>query len=133
MPRSLSAAAILALACLAACGTGDRQRDAEAVVERFGAALESDDGRAACRELTEEAASTLARQEQAPCEEAILRLDLPSGTPPVASRVYLQSASVDLRGGEVTFLDEGAAGWKVSAAGCTPAEPGRPYDCELEG
>jgi hypothetical protein len=51
----------------------------------------------------------------------------------VASRVYLRSASVDLRGGEVTFLDEGPAGWKVSAAGCTPAEPGRPYDCELEG
>ena len=120
MPRSLSAAAILAVACLAGCGTGERERDAETVVERFNAALERGDGRAACRELSEEAASTVSRQEQAPCEEAILRLDLPSGAPPVASRVYLRSASVDLRGGEVTFLDEGPAGWKVSAAGCTP-------------
>lgn len=133
MPRSISAVAILAVASLAACGTGERERDTAAVVERFNAALERDDGRAACRDLSEEAASTVSRQEQAPCEEAILRLDLPSGAPPVASRVYLQSASVDLRGGEVTFLDEGPAGWKVSAAGCTPAEPGRPYDCELEG
>jgi hypothetical protein len=31
-----------------------------------------------------------------------------------------------------TFLDEGARGWKVSVAGCTPTSPDLPYDCVLE-
>ena len=103
------------------------------VDELIQAAAGGDDGRAACGELSATAKSTLERQEKAPCEEAILRLDLPRGATAAKSRVYLRSGSVDLVGGGVTFLNEGPAGWKISAAGCTRGEPGRPYDCELEG
>jgi hypothetical protein len=134
MPRRAAAATAVAIVCLAgvACGA-DEERDAAAVAERFHAALGRDDGRDACRQLSATAASTVERQEDAPCAEAILRLDLPRGAVESKSRVYLRSASVDLAGGGVTFLNEGPAGWKISAAGCTPSAPDRPYDCELEG
>lgn len=134
MPLRATSATALAIACLAGVGCGaDEGRDAAAVAERFSAALERNDGGAACDELSATAASAMERQEQAPCEEAILRLDLPSGAVAAKSRVYLLSASVDLAGGGVTFLSEGPAGWRISAAGCTRSAPGRPYDCELEG
>jgi hypothetical protein len=134
MPASpiLAAAVALAGLALAGCGTGDRERDAAAVAERFHAALVRDDGRAACRELSAAAASAVERQEKRPCGEAVLRLDLPAGVAAGASRVYLTSASVDLADGSSAFLSEGPAGWKISAAGCTPTAPDRPYDCELE-
>jgi hypothetical protein len=126
---------VCALACVTAagCGTGDRERDAAAVAERLSAALERDDGAAACEELSAAAVSAVEQQESAPCADAILRLDLPRGAVAGKSRVYLRSASVELAGGGATFLNEGPAGWKVSAAGCTPTGPGQPYECELEG
>jgi hypothetical protein len=135
VPRLAPVATLLALACAACtgCGLGDRERDAAAAAGRFQSALEREDGRAACRELSAETARTLEQQEQAPCDQAILDLDLPRDAPRGVATVYLLSASVDLRGGAVTFLDEEPAGWKVAAAGCLPTEPGHPYDCELEG
>jgi hypothetical protein len=134
MPRRAAVATALAIVCLAgvACDA-DEERDAAAVAERFHAALGRDDGRDACRQLSATAASTVKRQEDAPCAEAILRLDLPRRAVASKSRVYLRSASVDLAGGGVTFLNEGPVGWKISAAGCTPSAPDRPYDCKLEG
>jgi hypothetical protein len=134
MPLRATLATALAIASLAGVGCGaDEEGDAAAVAERFGAALERDDGGAACDVLSTTAASAVERQEQAPCEEAILRLDLPRDAVAAKSRVYLLSASVDLAGGGVIFLSEGPAGWRISAAGCTPSAPGQPYDCELEG
>src|SRR5688500_2964257 len=57
-PKPAVLACLLALS-LAACGTGGRERDAAAVAERFHAALERDDGQAACAELNPETASKL--------------------------------------------------------------------------
>jgi hypothetical protein len=131
-------AAILALgACLVlaatGCGASDRKSDAEAVAERFHAAIAEEDGRAACAELSEETATTLEQQEGTPCEEAVLGLELPRDGAAAETGVYVTSAFVDLVAGGTTFLDEGPGGWKVSAAGCTPTAPNLPYDCELEG
>jgi hypothetical protein len=124
----------MAIACLAGPGCGaDEERDTVAVAQRFYGALDRDDGRAACGELSATAAGAVERQEDAPCEEGILRVDLPRDAVVTKSRVYLRAASVELEGGGVTFLDEEPAGWRISAAGCTPSGPGRPYDCELEG
>jgi hypothetical protein len=131
-PRVALLACLLALA-VAGCGTGDRERDAAAVAERFHAALEAGEGQAACDELTEETASKLEDQEKTPCEEAILSLELPKGASVAATRVYLGSAFATLAEGGVDFLDESPDGWKVSSAGCDTTAPGQPYDCELEG
>jgi hypothetical protein len=114
------------------CGASDRASDAASVAERFHAAIGEQDGRTACDELSEATASRLEQQEDEPCEEAVLRLDLPGDGTAATTDVYVTTASVELAGGGTTFLDEGTLGWKVSAAGCTPTAPDQPYDCELE-
>jgi hypothetical protein len=129
-------AAILALgACLAvaatACGASDRGSDAEEVAERFHAAIEQEDGRAACAELSEETAGSLEQQAGMPCERSVL--ELPAGGTASETSVYITRASVAFAEGGTTFLSEGARGWEVSAAGCRPTAPNLPYACELEG
>jgi hypothetical protein len=130
-PKPAVFACLLALP-LAACGTAGRERDVAAVTEQFHAALEQNDGRAACEELSEETVSKLEQEEGKPCEEAILELDLPKGGTVANTRVYVTSAFASLAEGTVDFLDESSEGWWISAAGCRPAEPKQPYDCELE-
>jgi hypothetical protein len=134
----LARAAILALGVLlalaaAGCGATDRAPDAAAVAERFHAALEEEDGAAACAELSEQTASKLEQRSESSCQEAVLSLDLPRGGTAADTDVYVTSASVTLAEGGTAFLDEGSDGWKVSAAGCTPTAPDLPYDCVLEG
>jgi len=124
-------ACLLALT-LVSCGTGDREDDAANVAHRFHAALEARDGQAACDELSEETASKLEDQEKKPCEDAILSLDLTKGGTVADSRVELNSAFAQISEGGTDFLDEGPHGWMVSAAGCEPTAPSKPYDCELE-
>jgi hypothetical protein len=120
------------LVALAACGSRDRGRDVAAVAERFHAALESGDAQAACQVLSEETASKLEQQEQKPCEEAILSLELPKGATVAGTDVYLKSAFANLAESGADFLNEGTDGWRISAAGCEPTAPDQPYDCELE-
>jgi len=117
---------------LVGCGSTERPDDVEAVAERFGAALEREDGAAACAEVRETTASQLEQEQREPCEEAILRLELPARSSAARSSVYVTNASVLLVEGSTTFLDEGSDGWKVTAAGCRPTAPELPYDCELE-
>ena len=83
-------------------------------------------------ELNEETASKLEQQEEMPCEEAVLELELPRGGTAAETEVYVTSTSVALAEGGTTFLDEDAQGWKVSVAGCTPTAPNLPYDCVVE-
>jgi hypothetical protein len=131
-PRVALFACLLSLA-VAGCATAEREDDAAAVSERFHAALEERDGAAACGLLAEETASALERQEGEPCEEAILSLELPAGGTVAYRRVETTSAETRLAEGSSDFLDEGADGWRVAAAGCVPTTPGQPYECELEG
>ncbi len=129
--RAASFACLLALT-VAGCGTADREADAGAAAQRFHAALEQGDGRAACDQLNAETASKLEKQEKQPCAEAILSLELPKGGTVADTRVYVTSAFTTLAEGGSDFLDEGPNGWRVSAAGCQPTAPSQPYDCELE-
>jgi hypothetical protein len=129
--RAASLACLLALA-VCGCGTGDREHDAAAVSARFHAAVEAGDGEGACAQLNPETASKLEKQEQKPCEEAILSLELPKGHTVADASVHVTSAFTTLAEGGSDFLDEGPDGWRVSAAGCEPTAPSQPYDCELE-
>jgi hypothetical protein len=131
-PR-IAAISCLLLMALAGCGTDERADDAAAVAERFHAALESGDGRAACDELSEETSSKLEQQEKRPCEEAILELELPKGGTVAVRRAEMRSAYAELAEGSADFLDEGPQGWRISAAGCREVTPEHPYECELEG
>ena len=128
---ALAIVVLLAIACLCA-GCGDRSGGAAAVVERFQAALDGRDGAGACAELSDATASALAQEEGRRCDEAILDLDLAVAGEVADTSVYVTSASASLRGGGTLFLDEASEGWEISAAGCRPSAPDRPYDCELE-
>ena len=99
-------------------------------VERFSTAIEQKDGEAACQQLSQDTQSKLESQEQRPCEEAVLTLEL-SGGDVVSVDVSETSAAVDLDAGGRAYLDKTPDGWRISAAGCDPL-PGQPYDCELE-
>ncbi len=124
-------ASVLVLGLLPGCGSGESERDVAATVERFQAALDVGDGQAACAELTPAARQTLLSQET-PCPRAVLSLDLRGGGVVTGSDVYRTSAIAEIAGRGTAFLDQTAAGWRISAAGCTPTTPERPYDCELE-
>jgi hypothetical protein len=126
------ALALVAAGLLAGCGASDRADDAGTVAQRFQAALAARDGGGACAELSEEAASKVEQQEGSPCEEAILGLELPTGSELAEARVYVTSASISVAEGGTLFLDEAANGWEVSAAGCRPTAPELPYECEVE-
>jgi hypothetical protein len=128
----LTAAAIAALAVVAAgCGTEASERDARSSVERFYAAIDARDGGGACRELSEDASSSLETSAKEPCEQAVLSLELTRSAVGQAS-VWVTSAQVSLEGGDTVFLDQIGGDWRIGAAGCE-ARPGQPYECELEG
>lgn len=129
---AVAALILLALACLGTgCGTAGREHDARAVVERFQAALADHNGGAACAELSSGTSKALEQDEGSPCPRSILAAHLPAGAPESAE-VDVTSAAVSLREGGTLFLDQGPNGWEISAAGCRPTEPDKPFDCELE-
>jgi hypothetical protein len=135
--RTLCATALLLCAlATAGCGRADDRDQARAAAERLYAAIDADDGAAACRELSPQAAEELESQEQSPCEEAVLDpnlLDLQPGTPSAESvELFLTSAAVRLTGGDMVFLDETKQGWRVSAFGCREQAPDAPAKCEVQ-
>ncbi|HYI80554.1 MAG TPA: hypothetical protein VEW67_06815 [Thermoleophilaceae bacterium] len=116
---------------LAGCGATDSEGARDAA-QRLYVAYSDDDGAAACATLSDDTRKQLVEDEQKPCPEAVLELDL-SGTATVGAEAYVTEAKVETDGGDSVFLEETGDGWRVTAAGCRPA-PGReaPYDCEVE-
>jgi len=116
---------------LTGCG-GANPDDATRVAERFYGAAAEGDGATACEQLSEDTLEQLEKDEQKPCEQAVVELDL-SGSRASSTSRYVSDAKVDLDGGDSVFLQETPDGWRVSAAGCKPV-PGQeaPYDCEVE-
>ncbi len=114
-------------------GRAGHEQRARSAVEALYGAVAAGDGEKACRQLTQSTAEKLEDEEKAPRAEAVTDVDLSEPAPAATATVYMTSARIKLRTGEVAFLDETEAGWRVSAAGCEP-QPGeeRPYDCELE-
>jgi hypothetical protein len=132
VPSTLRIAAIaLGVVALAGCGrSGDRQT-VRAVVQDFYAAVRDHEGARACALLSADARKALEDQESKPCAQAVEELSLSNGElGPV--RVFVTQAAVELRGGDTVFLGDTPDGWRISAAGCRPDEPGKPADCELE-
>jgi hypothetical protein len=103
---------------------------AGSTVERFAAALDQQDGRAACVELSADTRNALESDEASECERAILELDLTLGE--VSSvEVADAAATVELDEGGSVYLDSTSEGWRISAVGCEP-RPDAPDDCEVE-
>ena len=125
--RPAVAALLAAAAATAGCGQSDDRATVRATTERFVAAHAADQGETACTR------AELEQQESRACADAVGDVELEGGA--VARvEVAMTSAKVDLTGGESVFLSEQAAGWRISAVGCTPQVDPRaePFDCELE-
>lgn len=132
-PTTLLLAGALAVA-IGGCGVGDDRDRVRDVVIAFHAALDADRPGDACAQLSPDTVEALERQEQAPCDEAIGALDVDGGAI-AATEVYIVNAKVDLDSGESAFLSREAAGWRISALGCRPADgkpADRPFACEVE-
>lgn len=106
------------------------QPDAEAAARAFTGALAAGDPGRACGLLSEEVRGQLESSAAQPCAAALARLALPTDAP-VSTEVWGSNAQVRT-GGDTLFLAEFTAGWKVTAAGCSP-RPEQPYDCRVEG
>lgn len=65
------------------------------------------------------------------CNHSLAREHLPTSTSVVDVDVFGKDAIVRLDQ-DVVFLARFDAGWRVTAAGCTPRR-NRPYDCILKG
>lgn len=127
-------AAVLALAAaavLGGCGGGDDEA-ASRVAEGFYASVSAGQGAKACAQLGQSTRESLVQEEEKPCSEAVLSLDL-SGSRAEGATVWVTAAQVRLHRGDTVFLDETAEGWRVAAAGCRPkVGEEQPYDCEVE-
>jgi hypothetical protein len=122
---------LLAVAAMLA-GCGSDEQDAAGVARGFLDSVAAGDGAAACRDLSTSTRQKLEKDERAPCPVAVGKVGLSGESDVTGTDVSGTGAMVSLAGGEHAFLDRTSGGWRVSAAGCRPAAPGEPYDCELE-
>ena len=118
---------------VAGCGQSDDRDSVRAIAQRFLAAYEADEGVTACAALSQDTRKELESQESRPCPDAIGEVELAPGAV-TRVEVAVTNAKVDLASGESVFLSEQAAGWRISALGCTPqGKPAdEPFDCELQ-
>jgi hypothetical protein len=117
------------LGCAAGCTPAGEQA-ARQTAEQFQAAVRTQDAATACRLLSDEARSSLESASTRPCPTALAALRLPAGRVG-PDEVWGRNAQVVLDSGAL-FLAEFRAGWRVTAAGCTP-RPDQPYDCQVKG
>ena len=127
-PRA-AAVAVMVPVVLTGCGAA-QEAASQSVARRFHAALDEQDGGAACALLAARARDEVEQSAGKPCSVAILEEDLPSPGPVEKVSTYGTAAQVRYRG-ETTFLSRFSDGWGVVAAGCAPV-PGDRYDCQVE-
>lgn len=123
---SLVAVGVVAFLAVGAGCTPAGQSAAWAAAGQFETALTDHDGEAACRLLSDEARHRLETASTRPCPAALEALSLPAG-PARSIQTWGGNSQVRLDG-TVVFLAEFRAGWRVTAAGCTPRTD-QPYDC----
>ena len=121
------AGALAALVVLTGCAASS-QDDVRAVATAF--EDPAGDPQDRCALLAPATRTVLESDASAPCADLIDELPLPGGHV-MAVEVWGGDAQVRL-GGDVVFLTETDAGWRVTAAACEPRAE-LPYDCEVEG
>ena len=122
----LSALMVALFTAVGAGCTPAGQAEAWATAGQFETALAAHDNQAACRLLSDEARHRLETASTRPCPAALAALSLPAG-PTRSIETWGGNSQVRLDG-SVLFLAEFRAGWRVTAAGCTPRTD-QPYDC----
>ena len=122
-----AAGALATLVVLTGCAASSED-DVRAVATAFEDTTGDPQDR--CDLLAPATRTVLESDGSAPCADVIGDLPLPGGDV-TAVEVWSGDAQVRL-GGDVVFLTETDAGWRVTAAACEPRAE-LPYDCEVEG
>lgn len=106
-----------------------------AAVRAFAAALEQENGAAACGLLSTDAQTSIETARKKPCDQGVVEVkdDVKPGGAPSDTDIAERSAIVKTSPDHAAFLDKTAAGWKVSASGCKRQAGDARYDCELGG
>jgi hypothetical protein len=126
--RSTGALALAAVGALLAGCSSAQAPDVEEVATTFSDPAGDPEQR--CELLLPSVLAAFEEDQSMPCSEAIQELPLKAGA--VESlEIWGGAAQVKL-GGDTLFLTETSAGWRVTAAACTP-QGEAPYDCEVEG
>jgi hypothetical protein len=133
MQRLLGLAVVsAAVVAVAGCGSLPPQSSAAArVAEQFRAAMQRSDGSAACRLLAPDTASAVVQSTGKPCPEGIVTVEVGGTGRPTEVDAYGQNAWVVFPD-DTVFLANFPAGWRLTAAGCTPRGD-RPYNCLVKG
>ncbi len=124
----------LALAIVAgACGSvASREDAATAAARQFRMAISNQDGAKACALLAPRTRRDVEQVTKQSCTAGLLDQEIPIGQDPArGSDVYGDQARVAFAG-DTVFLARFRAGWRVTAAGCTPRGE-LPYDCMVKG
>ena len=104
--------------------------DVNAASDRFLQAVANGDGARACQLLAPRTRSEVEQSAGKPCPQAILEEEI--SAPGAMSRVSVFGPDAQVRYQRgATFLSRFSGGWRVVAAGCTPAAGDR-YDCSVE-
>jgi hypothetical protein len=124
-------AAAAALLAVSGCSGQGSVEDglAAATAERFAQEVTSDP-EAACALLAPRTRMDL-EETRGPCAQSLPQQDLPEGGRSREAEVYGKDAVVHLEK-DTLFLARFDTGWRVTAAGCTPAGD-QPYDCDVKG
>jgi hypothetical protein len=131
-PRGGVAALVVASFALTGCGSlAPDSSAAAAAAIAFRSAVRRSDGVAACRLLSPDVVSAVAQSAAKPCSTAIVGSGVGGRSRPLHVDAYGQNARA-VFADDVIFLADFPAGWRVTAAGCTPRVD-RPYDCSVEG
>ena len=125
--------AVLVAVLASGCGGSAAREDAAATTaERFRSALAADNGAAACVLLAPQTRREVEQTTDQACASAVVGQDIPAARSPArAVEVYGDLARVSF-GDDTLFLAAFTAGWRVTAAGCTPRGE-RPYECTVKG
>lgn len=104
---------------------------AEAAATGFLEAYSAQDGARACELIAPETRLQVEKQEQKPCEQAVLAVDLPDIGDVQRTQVF-SGEGVVVTSEQTVFVSEFDLGWRVTAAGCT-SRGEKPHDCEVQG
>lgn len=122
---------IVLLAVTAAGCSSSRDGTVEQVADDFRSALRSEDGDAACKELSDPVRFELELSSGATCEVELRVAELPADGKVRDVTVSGTAAQVRYED-DVIFLSEFDDGWKIIGAGCLSRSVG-PYDCQVGG
>jgi hypothetical protein len=140
--RVAALSAVVALATVSACASGEADQAVDVAAE-FHAAVASHSGAGACALLAPETRSELEQSAQRSCDRAVLAESIPGVGQVADSKLFGGKAQVRFAGtrdggadraaiADTVFLAEFPDGWKVVAAACTPRDR-LPYDCQVKG